>query len=148
VLLHGTGGYETASDATLVRFDAALNVLGSTTLDLAFQDTPWAVAVDPRGRLLVAEGTYRECGAGDPNCMPPFYTEPVYTGLHVLRLGPWGVAGCLAQGVCVDLALSDCDDGDPCTKDGCDPASGCTHEAWPDGTPCGDGVTCSAGLCL
>ncbi len=33
------------------------------------------------------------------------------------------------QGACAAGAALDCDDGDPCTIDACDPASGCTHVA-------------------
>lgn len=32
-------------------------------------------------------------------------------------------------GSCVEAAKLDCDDGDPCTNDGCDAKLGCTHEA-------------------
>jgi hypothetical protein len=47
-----------------------------------------------------------------------------------------------------------CDDGNPCTVDGCDPTGSCTHAAAPDGTACDDGNpcttedTCSAGVCV
>jgi hypothetical protein len=66
--------------------------------------------------------------------------------------GNWDVtcAG-LAASLCADLCSGavcmhtpvDCDDGDACTDDGCDPASGCTH------TPirCGDGSTCTEDSC-
>jgi hypothetical protein len=55
-----------------------------------------------------------------------------------------------------------CDDGDPCTNDGCDPGAGCTHAdvACPsacgpgddglrcsDGTACTVGDTCAGGVC-
>lgn len=36
-----------------------------------------------------------------------------------------------------------CDDGDPCTADGCDPASGCHSQPAPDGTPCTDNDLCN-----
>jgi hypothetical protein len=42
-----------------------------------------------------------------------------------------------------------CDDGDPCTIDQCDAASGCTHSIAPDGTPCGSFALCAAiDLCV
>jgi hypothetical protein len=53
--------------------------------------------------------------------------------------------------VCPDP--SECDDGNPCTSDGCD-AGACVHVALPDGTPCDDGKLCttqemcSAGACV
>src|SRR5213593_419584 len=47
-----------------------------------------------------------------------------------------------------------CDDGNPCTVDGCDATGSCTHVAAPDGTACDDGNacttqdTCTAGVCF
>ena len=38
--------------------------------------------------------------------------------------------------------MLDCDDGQVCTDDGCDPASGCTHLDVADGTPCADADLC------
>lgn len=40
-----------------------------------------------------------------------------------------------------------CDDGDPCTADICDSASGCQHQARADGAACGEGLCC-AGKCV
>ena len=46
-----------------------------------------------------------------------------------------------------------CDDGNPCTADGCNAAGKCTHAAVADGTACDDGNacttddTCAAGAC-
>ncbi|MBM4361940.1 MAG: hypothetical protein FJ104_04615, partial [Deltaproteobacteria bacterium] len=37
------------------------------------------------------------------------------------------------------------DDGNPCTADACDPATGVTHAAAADGTSCSDGNACTAG---
>jgi glucose/arabinose dehydrogenase len=47
----------------------------------------------------------------------------------------------------------DCDDGNPCTTDVCDPLVACTHPAVDDGTPCSDASicngdeTCQGGTC-
>jgi hypothetical protein len=47
----------------------------------------------------------------------------------------------------------DCDDGNDCTDDGCDPASGCQNTPLASGSPCGDGnvcngdETCQEGVC-
>jgi len=57
-----------------------------------------------------------------------------------------------AKGICVPGAAKNCDDGNPCTKDACDMASGCTQTA-DDNKPCSDdnpctlGDTCAAGSC-
>ena len=60
---------------------------------------------------------------------------------------PCEAAGTCVEGVCADLVSVDCNDGDPCTDDGCDPATGCTH-APSSGAPCDDGSACTAGdLC-
>jgi alpha-tubulin suppressor-like RCC1 family protein len=40
-----------------------------------------------------------------------------------------------------------CEDFDPCTEEGCDPATGCTHTPMADGAPCPLG-TCQAGVCV
>ena len=46
-------------------------------------------------------------------------------------------------GACVGAGPVACDDGEPCTADACDPASGCTHEG-AEG-PCDDGDACTVG---
>ena len=53
------------------------------------------------------------------------------------------------RGLCED---QDCDDGNPCTVDTCDPSNGsCPNPDVPDGTACNDGGNpgeCTAGLCV
>ncbi len=63
-----------------------------------------------------------------------------------------GETTCAAgESCCGDGTCMDCDDGNPCTEDSCDP-SGCVHMPL-DGTPCDDGdfctgtEVCSAGTC-
>lgn len=73
-----------------------------------------------------------------------------------------GIERCVA-GVCQSGAPLDCDDGDPCTTDSCNPTAGCAHQddACPtscgpgddgqrcsDGTACTLGDTCSGGACV
>ncbi|HEY4223919.1 MAG TPA: hypothetical protein VGO62_21335, partial [Myxococcota bacterium] len=42
-----------------------------------------------------------------------------------------------------------CADDDPCSLDRCDPSAGCTHAPAPDGTPCGAFAACvSVDLCI
>ncbi|MBM4394505.1 MAG: hypothetical protein FJ087_02305, partial [Deltaproteobacteria bacterium] len=56
-------------------------------------------------------------------------------------------------GVCTAGEPRDCDDDDPCTLDGCDPAVGCVYAPAPGSPPCDDGnacttgETCTAGAC-
>ena len=57
-----------------------------------------------------------------------------------------------AEGVCVAGVAADCDDGNPCTDDACDPGIGCVHQANSD--PCDDSNACTltdlcaGGLCV
>ena len=54
-------------------------------------------------------------------------------------------------GVCTPLSTLDCDDGNPCTDDACDPVTGCKHvdNVLPcdDGNSCTTGDVCGAGTC-
>ena len=59
----------------------------------------------------------------------------------------WLHTSCEEAAKCGTLSYADCTDTDPCTKDWCDPATGCTHDPWPDGTTCGSGKVCLAGTC-
>ncbi len=58
--------------------------------------------------------------------------------------------GCVG-GVCVSGDALECDDGDPCTDEVCDPVEGCIYavNAAPcdDGDPCTTGDVCTEGLC-
>ncbi len=42
---------------------------------------------------------------------------------------------------------ANCDDANPCTADACAAKTGCSHVAVKDGTACGTGLTCGAGIC-
>jgi len=57
-----------------------------------------------------------------------------------------------AGGTCVGSIPPNCDDGNVCTTDGCNPASGCTHAnntvSCSDGSACTVGDTCSGGTCV
>ena len=58
-----------------------------------------------------------------------------------------------AGGACTGATVN-CDDGNPCTTDLCDPKSGCVHGSEKDGTACDDGNpcttsdTCGSGKCV
>ncbi|NOZ00285.1 MAG: hypothetical protein GXP54_00150 [Deltaproteobacteria bacterium] len=56
------------------------------------------------------------------------------------------------SGACIPFELLDCDDGDVCTTDTCDPATGCAHAPvdgpCDDGDACTQGDSCSGGLCV
>ena len=59
--------------------------------------------------------------------------------------------GADADATSPDLCDTSCDDGNPCTTDGCDPVTGCTHTPSPgpcdDGDPCTPEDSCSDGQC-
>jgi hypothetical protein len=64
-----------------------------------------------------------------------------------------GAETCIG-GVCHSGTPPNCDDGDPCTTDGCDNSlGGCKHTARPEGASCSDGnpcngkETCQSGRC-
>jgi hypothetical protein len=55
-------------------------------------------------------------------------------------------------GTCQPGPAADCDDGNGCTDDACDPVSGCTHAAnqaaCDDGNDCTSGDHCEGGFCV
>ncbi|TMA49444.1 MAG: hypothetical protein E6J76_13240, partial [Deltaproteobacteria bacterium] len=54
-----------------------------------------------------------------------------------------------AGGSCVGGPPPNCNDNNPCTAEGCDPATGCTHTTLADLTACEDGNLCTqSGACL
>ena len=54
-------------------------------------------------------------------------------------------------GMCVGTGAADCEDGNPCTTDYCDPMAGCTHVtnavSCDDGNACTFGDKCQGGTC-
>jgi hypothetical protein len=56
---------------------------------------------------------------------------------------------CSAAGQCVAGTPPDCNSGNFCKVDSCDPATGCTHQNKPDDTPCPDSNVCNgAEVCV
>ena len=54
-----------------------------------------------------------------------------------------GPQSCDGAGTCVTGAPLDCDDGNPCTADSCDPSTGCQHTPLPYSTSCGSTDFCT-----
>ncbi|MEZ4266618.1 MAG: hypothetical protein R3F39_09590 [Myxococcota bacterium] len=52
----------------------------------------------------------------------------------ILRTDFWGRTCGMRLGVCADKPWQDCEDGNHCTINWCDPDAGCTHPALPDGS--------------
>ena len=61
------------------------------------------------------------------------------------------LSGACVSGQCIGKPL-DCDDGNVCTDDSCDPKEGCVHkpnsEPCDDQNPCTDTSTCEGGVCV
>jgi len=68
-------------------------------------------------------------------------------GQWIALLDAWGRVSQDGADSCAALSRQDCDDGDPCTRDWCEPAIGCTHTPWPNGAPCGQASACDGGKC-
>ena len=52
-----------------------------------------------------------------------------------------------SMSVTITPTAPNCDDSDPCTTDTCDAKAGCGHKPMADGTVCGFGLVCEAGVC-
>ncbi len=68
-------------------------------------------------------------------------------------LGKCGGPGQCSLGYCLPAKEENCDDGNACTYDVCDPGLGCIHQdragwACPDMDPCTVGEVCVAGACV
>jgi hypothetical protein len=61
--------------------------------------------------------------------------------------GPCGPATC-KTGECIAGDPTICDDQNPCTKDYCDPQTGCGYEDLPDGWECGKCMMCMSSQCV
>jgi len=57
-----------------------------------------------------------------------------------------------AEGQCIGGNPLNCDDGNACLTDGCDPMSGCTHvsntDTCSDGNACTANDMCASGTCI
>jgi len=82
------------------------------------------------------------CEPTTGNCVPGTAEDgtPCNDG-DACQVGETCQAGaCAAGGVFIS-----CDDGNPCTTDSCDPATGCVNAPVDDGTVCDDGDACTSG---
>ncbi len=83
--------------------------------------------------------------------------EPLVGCLHEPEEGPCDdqnactVEDTCQGGFCIAKGLLDCDDGEPCTADSCDPRTGCRHDpiegGCDDGDSCTQGDYCADGRC-
>ncbi|MEZ4266622.1 MAG: hypothetical protein R3F39_09610 [Myxococcota bacterium] len=96
-------------------------------------DVLWTVVASPDGRITATGALDGETGSKVRN--------------WILRTDFWGRTCGMRLGVCADVPWQDCEDGNPCTINWCDPDAGCTHPPLPDGSPCGEGLTCQGAVC-
>jgi hypothetical protein len=121
------------SDAYLMKLDASGNfewmrLYGGTDIDNVFDAVPFS------------DGTITAVGVLGADIWPK-------TENWILRTDFWGRTCGMRLGVCADKSWQDCEDGNPCTINWCDPDEGCTAPPLPDGSPCGDGLTCQGAVC-
>jgi hypothetical protein len=136
--LAGPPDLASAGDQLLISWEGALGASSQTVLLNALGQVE-LIRAAPSGLLRgtpTSRWAIREGGLG---------------GDEVRLLSPWGHRSCEDAGVCATKSYTDCDDGNPCTKNLCEPDTGCANPPFEDGTPCGyeDGAvrTCAGGVC-
>ena len=127
-------------DCWLVRTDAGGNPLWNRTYGGSGYDAILAVAALSDGGLALAGTTASTDLPGGPK------VAGLLDG-WLLRTDPWGHISCAEAGPCASKTLADCDDAKPCTADLCDGKTGCTHTNLTNGSACGGGKSCTAGVC-
>jgi len=94
----------------------------------------WGKAAVTLGEDTLAAGLTNTFGAGGGDAW-------------LLRINSWGHTDCKTAGKCGAVKATACEDNNPCTKSGCTPSTGCVKKTYADGSDCGDGKKCSAGVC-
>jgi len=105
---------------------------------------------------VCASGQPVNCNDGNPctddNCFPAQGCVHTDNGIPCSDGDVCTTGDYCGGGACKGGALLDCDDGNGCTKDSCDPEVGCIHETLEgecdDGNACTVGDHCAAGLCV
>lgn len=144
------------SDADCLPFDDGDLCNGTLRCDVAA--LPFTCTLDVASVVSCSGASLNPCT--NPQCVP-------MTGACKYLAKPTGspcdadASACTAKDFCQQAGCHpgpplDCDDGNPCTFDGCDPSSGCGHIAYvkngdpcdADGDPCTIDDECNAGVCL
>ena len=127
-----TGSGTTGANGSVVRVDGLGSVMWQKSLDSGAGDFLTGSIAVPGGFLMVGEKATKTQGAGQR---------------WLLRMDAYGNTTCSASGKCAGLSAGQCEDTNPCTADFCDGTSGCKHSNLADGTSCGGGKACKAGVC-
>ena len=109
-------------------------------------DTSTAVVCDPALDTACKVG---ECDPVNGDCSQ----VPRNNGTECTSVdNPCIDEGVCQAGACVGTLTTDCDDGNPCTTDYCEPGSGCVHDpaagACSDDDPCTVDDECAEGECV
>ncbi len=141
-----------------VTADGTIHVVGNTYVSASGRDA-WLLALDPWGNVQLDRkfgGKGNQWGRGlivhdaADGRRTYLVAGDAWEGkakVLFAKLDEHGLNTCDFTGKCGALKPGACDDGNPCTADGCDPAKGCTHEALKDGAVCGDGKVCAKSVC-
>src|SRR5262245_2362930 len=104
-------------------------------------------------------GKALDCSDGNPcttdscNATTGCYHTPLVNGTSCSDNNVCNGAEVCQAGACIAGTPLNCDDGNACTTDSCDPVIGCKHVAATNGTSCSDGNVCNgaevcqAGVC-
>ncbi len=112
---------------------------------------PYQCAVDPE---TVVECPLPPAGPHEPclkaACNPTnggCSLDPVNEGKPCSDGNACTLSDSCGDGKCTGGPAANCNDGNPCTDDSCDPVEGCLHK--PNSNPCNDGNACTVGdACL
>jgi hypothetical protein len=109
-------------------------------------EVPFQCAVDPATTVTCPEPAGADAPCLKTVCDPVGGAcgfEPYHDGYACSDGDACTVGDSCAEGTCVGGPSANCNDGNPCTDDGCDPTGGCQHE--PNSVPCQDGSACTVG---
>jgi len=148
LFLSACGGSSTAGDALLdqvqpdgIDVDTGLPDLAPT--DISIETPECTIDSECEGRLALGPCQVAGCDASRGVCVPFAIADHTFCddGDKCTLIDT-----CLS-GECVGSGGLDCDDGNPCTDDTCDPevgGRGCVHSVT-TGAPCDDGNLCTTG---
>lgn len=113
----------------------------------------WRVSADGelrsrRQEISLVAGQKQLARAGTGSMLGGTAVDPGFVGhARLIRADAFGNHTCQDAGACALEPAMGCDDGNACTGDLCSAATGCTHTAFAEGTPCMPGKSCKSGVC-
>ena len=137
--LAGPGFADTLNDVLLMP-DSRVLTLGTNAAKGNGQSAAWLSRM--YGEIVIWERTYGGAGHHHGNALAQVDSDRLaiaanFTGdnegARALKINMWGHSSCKEAGKCGHTTQAGCDDGNACTLDGCDPATGCTHKLFKSG---------------